>query len=1130
MKKSLFLLLTVCLVPILTMAQGILRRLPKEEQKSNASCYYNIICIDQYGDGWNNAEIYSDKTSDKDTYWRYVLTKGMLAVYREEYTTNDTVKFYWDSGSYDNECFFFIANQNGVGLFTKPLSRLYSDGALLYTMETSPCSSKSYNFNLQAELNYGEVNLKWNAISGASYYKVIVCTYDPNNLANGFHWAQACMHTNRIEDVTGGATNYTYYIEHSGVYEYMVLACNASGEVIAWDEVAYTYEIPSIGNIDLYFKVQDGVNFLTETGELWVQYTDNDKQYITQATLQPDGWYRLSLTGITNGYINYRLLNAYSNQLDLTGTNIKYTVTHCVVGESGRCVIGAPSSSGVYTLYEYVIPDGVTNMTVWALGYHQYKFTWDPSPDASRYLLLVVSKNPNPYTHSRDTVVACYMQDGQQSISYPILRNDDYEWYVYSIDENDKAFAKTQGVDFPAGGGDYTPQINYTLQGRQIVISWSSPAPEALVWCYDETSEQWLYLEETSASGAVTLSFNDAAKLEIGIQSATRSSCFGKYIALSDYTMKMVDMSSLFCCLNYTEPNHGHLSTDGHIGCDYMKIDNTQVRFTATPDDHYYIYGWVVDGQLSYVKEAEKERSSITLTMDRDHNVSVIIKEKKKHYVKATASPGFAADSYIKPAREDHYYYEGENIQVYTVGKTNSAAENYVFDYWGNVPKEKKFNQSFSWTVDCSKVFIARWKRNRAPGKPEPSGGDDPTPGGGGGTEGKTYTVTVRVDPKESGDAYSNKDVYVFDERASIFAEETNENYEFDHWKETGSDAPQFEVNVRQNLVYTAVFKPKGDGGDTGSGEKFSLTLKAGDGGMINAEAAKKYPANTKVEIIATPFEGYSFSHWSDKNGEKLDDLRAKDSITIYSDTTFIANFTDNFTYDEYYLNLSVTGGGTILNMENIDGLHPAGDTVDLVAKPLTGNMFIGWSDGVMEPERTIIMDKDYSLIARFRQLQEYLFSFAANDPDYGYVEAFEDIDDDILETDTFLYEGTPISLYATPYDGYLFHSWRTNDYILAQSDEWQFVLSQDTVITAYFNPEQIEEAIQYVKVSGLEVRVDGNVIYVHAPEEMDFNVVSISGQVVGNARNTNMASFYVPASGLYVVRSKRTAVKVVIR
>lgn len=1130
MRKFLSLLLAACLLPIMSVAQGILRRLPQEEYKSEAACYYRVICIDQYGDGWNSAEIHRYDSSDPDTYWRYPLSKGMLAIYQDEYA-GDTVNFYWSSGSYDNECFFFIADKNRVGLYTKPLSRLYADGALVYSMKKSPCGSKSYNLNLQATLNPGYVNLTWNAISGASYYKVIVCTFDPNNRENGYYWAQGCMNPEQIRDIKGGATNYALYLEHSATYDFMVLACNASGEVITYDEAAYSYELASIGSIDLYFRPNDGVDFLTEAGEIWVQYTDNDKQYIKQAILQSDGWYRLSLTGVTNGYINFRLLNTYSKELNLEGTNIKYTVIHCMVDEGGRYVIGNPSGSGSYQLYEYVIPDGVTNMTVWALGYHQYKFTWDPSPDASRYLLLVVSKNPNPYTHSRDTVVACYMQDGQQSISYPILRNDDYEWYVYSIDENDKAFAKTQGVDFPAGGGDYTPQINYTLQGRQIVISWSSPAPEALVWCYDETSEQWLYLEETSASGAVTLSFNDAAKLEIGIQSATRSSCFGKYIALSDYTMKMVDMSSLFCCLNYTEPNHGHLSTDGHIGCDYMKIDNTQVRFTATPDDHYYIYGWVVDGQLSYVKEAEKERSSITLTMDRDHNVSVIIKEKKKHLIVAYASPGYVGEAFVAPTSTDRYYYEGDIIHVYTTKKDNSTAQYYEFDQWGNVTdKVLKFQRSFSWEVKTNKVFIARWKRARTEGGggSHPGGGTDPNPGGE--QEGKKYTVTLHVEPQEAGGAYADKEVYAYDERASIFAEETNEDYVFDRWKENGNEAPQFDVNVRQNLTYTAVFKPKGAGGNNGSVDKYSLALKAGDGGMINDAAIKEYPANTEVEIIATPLQGYTFSHWSNVNDEILDELRAKDTITISSDTTLIAHFTDNNTYEEYYLDLHVTDGGTILNIENLDGLHPADTVIQLKAYAFDGCTFIGWSDGVMSPERTIILNKDYSLTARFRQLHEYLFSFAANNPDYGYVEAYEDIDNDILETDTFLYEGTPISLYATPYDGNLFHSWRTNDYILAQTDEWQFTLSQDTVVTAYFNPEQIEEAIQHVEVGGLEVKVDGNMLYVYAPEETDFYVTSISGQMVGNARNTDKASFYVPASGLYVVRSKRAVVKVVIR
>ncbi len=274
--------------------------------------------------------------------------------------------------------------------------------------------------------------------------------------------------------------------------------------------------------------------------------------------------------------------------------------------------------------------------------------------------------------------------------------------------------------------------------------------------------------------------------------------------------------------------------------------------------------------------------------------------------------------------------------------------------------------------------------------------------------------------------------------------------------------------------------------------------------------------------------ENYAFSHWSNQWGDTLRDLRITDTITIVSDTTFIANFVDSITYAEYYLDLHVKDGGTILRMEYLDGLHPAGELVDLEAQPFEGYAFAGWSDGIITPERSIIMDRDYTLTATFRELNEYLFSYFINDTTLGDVEAYEDINDDILDKDTFLYEGTPISLYATPFDNYSFHDWRANYTILSEEKEWQFILSQDTVITAFFTP--YAEAIQHVHTNELDVRVAGRDITVYAPEATDIFIVSASGQMVTSAKNTNIATFRVPTTGLYVIRTKNESVKVVVR
>lgn len=1292
MKKH-FLFLIACLMPIWTMAVERIRMLPQAEQQNESSCYYYIVCLDSYGDGWNDAYIQTINGITESSGTSYTLfhtaklQQGVLGLYQAEYD-GDVDKFYWHKGTYDGECYFFIANQKKVGLYTKTQSTYLADSALFYTMNTNPCtSSKTYNLDINASVNNGIIQLTWSRISGAHHYKVILTNYtdEPDEYQFRKHtWIRYCMTDESFENTTN--THLDFPVEYDGKYHCMVLACNSSDEVICFDYASYVYTGTPIGSINVYFRPEEGVDFLSESGQMWVFYDNNGSVWVQEAVLQDNGWYQLSLSNITHTNLSFRALNTYTTSTDVEGTGIHYTQIMCGVHENSYWMIGNPEDDSGYKLTRVAVAEGATNLQVWDVGSGKYAFTWDNDPYATRYYLQVISKNPNPYSNKIDTIISCFVNDGLQATAYPILRSDAYEWYVYSLNEEDYILATVQGEDFIAGGGAYTPQMQYTFEGQQLVISWSTPAPGALVWCYNDITGEFLYLEETTPSGSIRMEYDINARLQIGIQSYMVASCVNYYIPLSAYTFGYVDMSSLFCYLTYDNPAHGAIRTSPFTN-PFNRMENKQVTLWAEPDEHYYIYAWKVDGQLYPVSGVAREGSSITLTMDRDHHVSVIIKEKEKYRIYVYSSPSYYTDAFITPERSDHYYYKDEIIQISTDRNTRSGADKYHFDHWDNVPADYRYRQSFSWIVTGSKTLTAKWKeRTRQPGGlPQPQPDD------------KKYTVTVHVYPDGAGTAAPNQTAYRYDERAVVTAEETNPDFEFAYWRQTGNTALTFDVNVRQNLYYTAVFKRKGsidrnpnphycvqirvdengggsvvskddpekdleaayekgtqlkikanpdpgyefagwsdgistnprtitvndnntycpleasfkqkndmegyrfrlscspmeageivavnpstdkimsinttypqgtrikvtvqeqdgwhftkwsdnstrkertftvqnniiltafferdENGEPGE-QMYNLSLVANDGGMVNAEIAGQYPTGAQVEIIATPMEKYAFSHWSNQLGDTLYELRSTDTITILSDTTLIAHFADSIVYEEYYLDLHIIGGGTILNIAELDGLHAAGERVQLEAQPFDGYVFTGWSDGIITPERSITMDRDYSLTAQFRELKEYLFSYFINDTLLGSVEAYEDRNDSILYKDTFLYEGTPISLYAIPFDNYSFHSWRANNIILAQEKEWQFCLSQDTVITAYFSP--YAEAIQHVHVNELDVHVIGKNIIVHAPEATDMYVISASGQMVTSAKNTDIASFHVPATGLYVIRTKNESVKVI--
>ena len=142
------------------------------------------------------------------------------------------------------------------------------------------------------------------------------------------------------------------------------------------------------------------------------------------------------------------------------------------------------------------------------------------------------------------------------------------------------------------------------------------------------------------------------------------------------------------------------------------------------------------------------------------------------------------------------------------------------------------------------------------------------------------------------------------------------------------------------------------------------------------------------------------------------------------------------------------SGGGTVYY----------GSTVQLQAYANTGYRFVGWSDGVITPIRSIYVTTDITLTALFEAIPQYTVSVGSNNSDMG-----------IVTGGGSYYEDGMATISATPALGHRFAGW--NDGVI---DNPRIVsVHRDTTFTALF--EIIEYVIAAQTANGLRGMVTGS-------------------------------------------------------
>jgi hypothetical protein len=171
-----------------------------------------------------------------------------------------------------------------------------------------------------------------------------------------------------------------------------------------------------------------------------------------------------------------------------------------------------------------------------------------------------------------------------------------------------------------------------------------------------------------------------------------------------------------------------------------------------------------------------------------------------------------------------------------------------------------------------------------------------------------------------------------------------------------------------------------------------------------------KYEEGKTATLVVLPAEGYEFVQWSDgvKDNPRI--------VVVTENKTYTAEFKKKEApKPEYTVTVYVSPAetGTVEGA----GTYKEGEKATLVAIPVEGYEFIGWSDGTNANPYEIVVDKNITLIANFQKKDVVVDEFTIT------VYVTPEGTGEVMGTGTFK-AGETATLVAIPAIGYQFSKW----------------------------------------------------------------------------------------------------------
>lgn len=269
----------------------------------------------------------------------------------------------------------------------------------------------------------------------------------------------------------------------------------------------------------------------------------------------------------------------------------------------------------------------------------------------------------------------------------------------------------------------------------------------------------------------------------------------------------------------------------------------------------------------------------------------------------------------VKAGKNGSVSPEGEMDVVYldTVALKAVPDEHYVFARWSDGVKmaERQFVVTKDQTISAS-------------------------------FEGKPDSIFLSVMPQGAGTVSGSKTVK-YGSKTNVRATAAK-GYKFVRWSDGGTTTGRYAVGQGSNIELTAIFEPI----------PYTLTVEASpaEGGKVLGGGTYDY--GTEATLTAEAAAGYVFAGWLDGF------MKPERTLTVTSNQTFVATF-EQVSYT-LTVEASPAEGGKVLG----GGSYTYGTEATLTAEAAEGYAFAGWSDGVLEAERTLTVTSDLTLVANF--------------------------------------------------------------------------------------------------------------------------------------------------------------------
>jgi len=230
-----------------------------------------------------------------------------------------------------------------------------------------------------------------------------------------------------------------------------------------------------------------------------------------------------------------------------------------------------------------------------------------------------------------------------------------------------------------------------------------------------------------------------------------------------------------------------------------------------------------------------------------------------------------------------------------------------------------------------------------------------------------------------------------------------------------------------------------------------------GQGSVTLNPSGGSYLEGTSVEVTAVPAEGWEFDRWSGA----LHGSTNPETIVMNGSSSITATFTE-IPIPEYDLTINVTGQGSV-SLDPSGGTYEEGTVVSLTASPGTGYRLASWSgtdnDASTSLTNQVTMSSNKTVTVTFEVIPPPEYDLTVNITGQGSVS---------LDPSGGTYvEGTVVTLFAYPGEGYHFVSWSGTNNDSSPALTNTVTMNGDRTVTATFEPIPPEQYTLSITIHG---------------------------------------------------------------